>query len=306
MKAPVQRTVSDISAVTYHSLHSSSLFPGESATIESVRTVHCLEAELVKLRESTKDALQQAWEEVEILQQQCASHLEMTTQLEADFMKTKKKEHYWHKRCLEAEKQYMQSNGPENSPQTSRSNLSVEVGSFIGWPSIRGFARGIHRETSADTVDGTLGEMSKSSLMTTSSNSWQNDGAIADLKMKVTSRESAVESLERTVAQHVKAMHTMQSEMQCMMETQRIKEKNAQANYLRKENVIGKQMTSLHKDLEKRLKIIGSQKTRIREYKVYIKEVTRELRIALDILQGVESRGFTLVEPKSRQKKKVK
>ena len=64
--------------------------------MESVRTVHSLEGELVRLRESTKDALQQAWEEVETLQQQCAAHLEITTQLESDFVETKKKEEYWH------------------------------------------------------------------------------------------------------------------------------------------------------------------------------------------------------------------
>jgi len=307
-----QRGVSDLSANTQHPLHSTSLFPGESATIESVRTVHCLEAELVKLRESTKDALQQAWEEVEMLQQQCSSHLEITTQLEADFMETKKKEVYWHKRCLEAEKQLMQGNSSEYSPQTSKRTVNSMDGIFVGWPSIRGFGRGVNRQTSLDTIDS--GRSSKRSLgeysaRMSSSNSMKTDDCdkdlVNDLKVKLTSREKAVQSLERTVAQHVKAMHTMQSEMQCMMETQRIKEKNAQANYLRKEDAYVKQISALREELEKRLKLISSQKKRIGEYKVYIKEVTSELERALKILQIAETNGFEINPSKAKRRAKL-
>ena len=110
-------------------------FHGEVATMESVRTVHSLEGELVRLRESTKDALQQAWEEVETLQQQCAAHLEITTQLESDFIETKKKEEYWHKRCLEAEKQLMQN--AADTPPSSKLSLGSQEKNFIAWPSIR-------------------------------------------------------------------------------------------------------------------------------------------------------------------------
>jgi cell division protein FtsL len=312
-RSPPQRAVSDLSASTHHTLHSTSLFPGESATIESVRTVHCLEAELVKLRESTKDALQQAWEEVEMLQQQCASHLEITTQLEADFMETKKKEVYWHKRCLETEKQLMQSNPSEYSPQLSKRSVTNIEGIFVGWPSIRGFGRvSMNRQPSIDTIDS--GKSSKRSLddysaRMSSSNSMKSECCdkelVNDLKVKLFSREQAVQSLERTVAQHVKAMHTMQSEMQCMMETQRIKEKNAQTNFLRKEDAIVKQISALHAELEKKINLVSSQKKRIGEYKVYIKEVTRELERALKILEVAKANGFEISPSKAKRRAKL-
>jgi len=312
-RMPLQRALSDSSAVTKGSLRSSSIFNVEHATaVDSVKTVHCLEDELVKLRDSTKDALQQAWEEVEVLQQQCASHLDITTQLEADFMETKKKENYWHKRCLEAEMKSMQNNTSESSLLSTKSVLTVEGGSYTGWPSAKGFARGIQRQASIDTLDHfgkkntrpALGDRSMSVQGTSTNNLIcdDDDDYVVNLKTKVTSRESAVRSLERTVAQHVKAMHTMQAEMQCMMEAQRIKEKNAQANYLRKEDIIVKEITSLHQDLDTKLKIIASQKKRIKEYKVYIKELTNELERSLQILQVAEPE----ISPvKIRQKKQV-
>lgn len=282
----------------------SSNFNGDASTMESVRTVHSLEleAELIRLRESTKDALQQAWEEVETLQQQCAAHLEITTQLESDFLETKKKEEYWHKRCLEAEKQLMQN---DNSP-ASRS-LPVTEKNFMSWPSIRIMKN--NRANSDDSSKRTLTDTSVgSSQFMSSSQSCRtfqepDEDKIQELEMKLESRDAAVQSLERTVAQHVKAMHTMQAEMQCMMETQRIKEKNAQANYLRKEDVMEKQIAALHAAVEKKAKMIASQKKRISEYKLYIKELTHELERVLKILQVAEAKGVDLKLAKRKQRK---
>lgn len=96
---------------------------------EMMSVDHSLEAELIRLRESTKDALQQAWEEVETLQQQCTAHLEITAQLEQDLLETKRKEEYWHKRCLESEKLLMQTN--------SHDIRSIQEKNFVVWPSMK-------------------------------------------------------------------------------------------------------------------------------------------------------------------------
>jgi uncharacterized coiled-coil protein SlyX len=278
-------------------------FHGEVPTMESVRTVHSLEGELVRLRESTKDALQQAWEEVETLQAQCTAHLEITTQLESDFVETKKKEEYWHKRCLEAEKQLMQ-NATESSIQPRNATISNEK-NFISWPSMR-MMKGKQNDESPLGSRRTFEDSSvSSSQMMSSCKSFyytedtEND-RVQELELKMASRDAAVQSLERTVAQHVKAMHTMQAEMQCMMETQRIKEKKAQACYLRREDVMEKQISALHEAVEKKTQVIKSQKKRISEYKIYIKELTHELERVLKILQVAEKKGIDL-----RPKKKV-
>lgn len=77
---------------------------------------------------------------------------------------------------------------------------------------------------------------------------------ITELETKLKDREQAIGSLEQTVEQHVKAMHSLQAEMQCMMETQRIKEKNTQAIYLRKGTFLQEQLSSLQDDIQKKEK----------------------------------------------------
>jgi len=79
-----------------------------------------------------------------------------------------------------------------------------------------------------------------------------------------------------------------------MMEAQRIKEKNAEASYLRKEDAMEKQITALHEAVEEKAKLIVSQKKRVSEYKVYIKELTHELERVLKILQVAEKKGINL------------
>ena len=287
------RVTSDLSASSY-----SPPDPREVATMESVRTVHSLEAELIRLRESTKDALQQAWEEVETLQQQCAAHLEITTQLESDFMDTKKKEEYWHKRCLEAEKQLMQNDTSyEYSPSSRRSFTNKSEQNFISWPSIRMMKnRHADGETNSRITGDSSSVNSSSQYLQSSCGTLQpeDENKQLELEMKISSRDDAIQSLERTVAQHVKAMHTMQAEMQCMMETQRIKEKNAQANFLRKEDVMDKQIAALQEAVEKKSHLITKQKKRISEYKRYIGELTQELERVLAILQLAEAKGIEL------------
>lgn len=286
-KAMPSRGYSDLSAVTFTSPI------GDTATIESARTVHSLEAELVKLRESTKDALTKAWEEVESLQQQCASHLEITSQLEADFMETKKKEQYWHKRCLEAEKQLLQCKSNESSPASSKRSLIVgSDNNFLPWG-----RQAPARQYSQETVNSRFSVKSTITEEMASARSLAADEEITELKMKLASRESAVQSLERTVSQHVKAMHTMQAEMQCMMETQRIKEKNAQANYIRKEDVMTKQVSTLKQALERKTKQVSTLKKQLNKSKEYIKEVTEELERALKHIKPRSSKRKTRHKP---------
>jgi len=288
--------------------HFKNSFANEMVDMESVKTIHSLEAELIRLRESTKDALQQAWEEVEILQQQCTAHLEIITQTETDLMETKRREEYWHKRCLESEKLLLQANNT-NDPDSLRSLMSHEK-NFISWPSIK-----LSRRKGTSIEDSSKRPFCENSLSSTSfytSTSLQSSSRTIseseqekskELELKLSSRDSAIESLERTISQHVKAMHTMQAEMQCMMETQRIKEKNAQNNFVRKESLYQKEINILQDTAQKKTVSFAGQKKKINQYKLYIGELTKELERVLTIVQKAEKSGMKLNSKPSKKKK---
>jgi hypothetical protein len=72
-KSPSNRTIATTSTAVSQIVNPYAM----SSYIITVKTVQALEAELIRLRESTKDALKQSWEEVETLQQQCAAHLDI-------------------------------------------------------------------------------------------------------------------------------------------------------------------------------------------------------------------------------------
>lgn len=258
----------------------------------TVKTVHSLEAELIRLRESTKDALQQSWEEVETLQQQCAAHLDITTQLENDVIEARRKEEYWHKRCLDAEFQLLQGSHdkkPEkNDNSASRPSLNPML--LMTWPSM-GLTGFQGNDTPSIGEDFSLETKSEKGDNLSHQESAK---AIVDLELKLQDRESAVSSLENTVERHIKAMHSMQAEMQCMMETQRIKEKKNQATFRRKESFLEEQMSTLQKEASKKDGTIASQKKRSTDYKRYIEELASELETVLTILQRAEKNGVDL------------
>ena len=268
----------------------------------TIKTVHSLEAELIRLRESTKDALQQSWEEVETLQQQCAAHLDVTNQLEHDVVEARRKEEYWHKRCLEAEFKLLRGDkdgtnkktdvNNSDKPNKNRSN-SINPMFLMTWPSI-GSKNKTEDDQNSELIEGMenydfeLEENTDPEL---------DDGKVVELETKLKDRESAISSLEGTVDQHVKAMHSMQAEMRCMMETQRIKEKKNQSTFHRKENFLENRISILEMDVKKKNSCISQQKKKGNDYKKYIGELAGELERVLVILQEAEKNGIKLNFP---------
>ena len=155
----------------------------------------------------------------------------------------------------------------------------------------------------------TISHQSSRSICTVSEGSEEILNKVQDLQTKLISRETAIQSLEKTVSQHVKAMYTMQAEMQCMMETQRIKEKNAILNFHRKEKVLDKQVTSLQDSIKKICKTIARQKKKLDCYKLYVTELTHELEKFLKIFQNAEKDGIVIKDyhiQHSIKRKKIK
>lgn len=270
----------------------------------TVKTVHSLEAELIRLRESTKDALQQSWEEVESLQQQCSAHLDITTQLENDVIEARRKQEYWHKRCLDAEFKLLQQQGGKHSSGSSvKSNqsslyknmtsgsanvLKPMMSNLPAWT-------GIKKEKS-DELSSQMSSMMEDDETTEvlQEKNEEQSIRIQELERKLEDREASIDSLERTVERHVKTMHSLQAEMQCMMETQRLKEKKCKETYSRKQTFLEDQITNLEQDVQCKDSSIKSLKRKSQGYKKYIEELSSEMETVLAVLMKAEKNGVNL------------
>lgn len=276
--------------VSSFKIHSSSI----NANAVTRQTIHSLEAELIRLRESTKDALQQSWEEVEALQGQCAAHLDITNQLENDIVEARRKEEYWHKRCLEAEFQLLQSNPQEqessdnfNRKQTVQ-NHQNDNKAFQFNPLRMPFFK---RDQDNDSIDGSL--HTHPSKFSQEDYQYQSE-KVLELESKLQDREVAIRSLEETVERHVKTMHSMQAEMQCMMETQRIKERKSQAMFRKQESFLESQLNEMQNELETKDELMASQKKRSEEYKQYIEDLATELELVMSMLQQSQTNRLSI------------
>ncbi len=262
----------------------------------TVKTVHSLEAELIRLRESTKDALQQSWEEVEMLQQQCSAHLDITTQLENDVIEARRKQEYWHKRCLEAEFKLLQGNknislekgnNLARSISGSANVLKPMMGSLQSWTGLK-----IEPKEADDHSVSQMSMDHETEVLQERAN--EQAEKIQELEVKLANRDSTIETLERTVERHEKTMHSLKAEMQCMIETQRLKEKRSKDTFSRKENFLNEQISNFQEDIQYKDKSIKSLKKRIGGYKEYIEELSAEMETMLRVLMSAEKKGINL------------
>ncbi len=263
----------------------------KNGNVTTIKRVHSLEAELIRLRESTKDALEQSWEEVEALQAQCTAHIDIANQLENDIIEAKRKEEYWHRRCLETESKLLQSGGGVGTVVVVGGNSTTETGST------RPNAQSTEQTTSKGRNFNPLrmpwfsNNDSDSIFQSTTTDGGGHNYNPAELEniyqleQKIKDREEAIYSLEQTVNQHVKTMQGMQAEMYCMMETQRIKERKSQVLFRKQVSFLESQMNDMQNKLEKKEDYIASQKKRTKEYKAYIQELASELEVAMGLVQ---------------------
>ena len=340
---------SDPSVVLVYPRSSSLMHQVSQSTISTFNSsnrdmnTQSLEAELIRLRESTKEALKQSWDEVEELQKRCSTHAKMITELENDVIESKKKEEFWHQRCLEAEKQLLQlkpsSEGGERSSsykdvdglspvESPRSNASF----LLSWKSKSDptnlsscSSQRIQDACSDNTlqnpfsygIDSTLHSIgthlsnfslsrNQTKIKPLLSDQYEAEriekeeaakmsalsAQVREMEVKLSSSEEAIRSLEQTVNHHVKSMHNMQSEMECMVATQRIKQQNMNSAIKCKEEHLNKRIASLKDEVVKKEKIILSQKKKMKEYRDYIDELTDELEKVAKLIQDAERRGI--------------
>lgn len=248
------------------------------------KDVRNLEEELFRLRESTKAALQQSWNEVESLQRECSTNAEITAQLEGDLIDIREKETTWRVRCLTAEAKLMSSLQGDESQSSKRTSFRENMLSWTNVNVDRNSKDSMPKDHDCSAEQSKAsGEDSHSTLLFP-----QNHDKTQELSLKIASRDEAITSLEETLEQNVKSMQNMQSEMQCLMTSQRIKEKNIADSHRRKEERLEKLVQSLRKKSVMKDSCVRDQQRKLSDYRMYIEELTSELEKVLQIVQSVE------------------
>lgn len=91
-----------------------------------------LAEELLWLRETSKAALQESWNEVEDLQCQCADHVDMETRLRAELTESFAGEENWRLRCLAAEEKLPTMPSDQESSHEDNLIKHPSIGSLHG------------------------------------------------------------------------------------------------------------------------------------------------------------------------------
>jgi len=177
-------------------------------------TSNQLNEELDRLRESTRKSLQQSWDEAEALQEQCLASDESLIQMEEE-KKT------WEERCLKAEAKLKKS-AQQSGTLQYRKRRSVSD-SVMSWTSKKN-----NKENS---------------------NKAKDDIDVLEQGLKVSSRDDAISTLEQTLIEKLKSMQSMETEMQNLIEKQRIKEKKLHESHTNKEERLNLLVDSLREEL---------------------------------------------------------
>jgi len=181
-----------------------------------------LKEELIRLRESTRKALEQSWDEMDSLGRQCAISSEKVAQQNGALTKVEEMKKTWQVRCLAAE---------------AKLQTLTQQRERFHYPKRLSLPQSIRRSVTAAI------------------NSSKNDpeGAVdaSELALKLSSRDKAIASLEYTLDENTKSMNAMKLNMRNFNEKQRIKEENIKKSHALKEKQLKQVIDSLQKELSR-------------------------------------------------------
>jgi len=210
-----------------------------------------LKEELIRLRESTRKALEQSWDEMGSLRRQCAISAEMVAQQNGALTKIEEKKKAWQLRCLSAEAKLQaitqtQQRDTLHYPkrlsltQSIRRSLKAPVNNdkddFKNWPKRLSLTQSIRRSLTAPVNNDK--DDSK-------------DAIDLELVLKLSSRDKAISSLEHALDENTKYMNTMKLDMRNLKEKQRIEEENIKESYALREKQLEELVDSLQKELSR-------------------------------------------------------
>mmetsp|Transcript_24539 Transcript_24539/g.28947 ORF Transcript_24539/g.28947 Transcript_24539/m.28947 type:complete len:294 (-) Transcript_24539:119-1000(-) len=252
-----------------------------------------LKEEFIRLRNSTRNTLQQSWIERESLHQQCGVCDEVIAIHNEELTEIRDRKEAWKERCLIAEatlqepseekdslRQYRRLSLPErlrlwaggNNEQNIETKEIIRPRDSLQDRKRPAFIRSASlpvrlwvggnddqdKETKLQDISEQRDSLQdhKRPAFTRSISSvrvgrkkYKDNVHISEFDWKLSSRDAAISSLEKTLNDNLKLTNNMEAEMQSLVETQRIKEKQMYDSHAQKEKKFKEVIESLSKEL---------------------------------------------------------
>lgn len=208
-----------------------------------------LNRELISLRKSTRNALQQSWDEVETLQQQCAINAEVIAQHDTVVTQMREQEKAWQGRCLIAEEKLKEKPEEKNSLRHHHKLSFPQI--KPSWVDRDDFQDSATKSQETSEQRDSL-RYHKRFSWPQSIRSWvgrNNERDNLELVLRISSRDEAILSLEQTLDEKLKSIQDMQTEMKSLVETQRTRENKMRDSHAQKEDHFNDQIESLREEL---------------------------------------------------------
>jgi len=214
-----------------------------------------LKEESIRLDRSTRDALQQSWDEVESLQKECAISTARIAQHDNAIDEMRRKEKAWQGCCLIAEEKLREKLEKANSLQchiklsSPQHKQSVEDGNDEAELHRISEQRGSSRYNNILSYPKSGRSLApKSGRSLACQNDDQNE---LELALKISSRDDAISSLEQVLDENIKSTQNLQAELQSLVVIHRMREKEIYDSHAQKEEDFKYQVQSLRKELSK-------------------------------------------------------
>jgi len=198
-----------------------------------------LKEESIRLNRSTRNALQQSWDELESLQKEYAISTTRIAQHDDAIDEMRRKEKSWQACCLIAEEKLREKLENNNSlqcnikPSPPRRNQSLEDGNDEAKLQETSEQRGSSR-------------YNKILSFPKSQNDDQNE---IELALKIFCRDEAISSLEKVLDENIESTQDLQTELQSLVVTHRMREKQLYDSHAKKEENFKYQVKTLRKEL---------------------------------------------------------
>lgn len=199
------------------------------------------ESELTRLRKSTRKALQESWDEVDSLEQQCAIYTKIIAQHDEELANMQEKEKAWQGRCLIAEAKLQ---------EISEQRDSLQYDMMLDDQDNKAALHEISNKRDALQYPKRL-SIYQSVRSWVSRNKDKDHSDAPEFNLKLYSRDEAISSLEQTLGENLKHMQYMGTMMQDLEKSQQIKEKKIYDSNAQKEDHFKELIESLRKELSK-------------------------------------------------------
>mmetsp|Transcript_26042 Transcript_26042/g.30692 ORF Transcript_26042/g.30692 Transcript_26042/m.30692 type:complete len:263 (+) Transcript_26042:35-823(+) len=212
-----------------------------------------LAEKLLRFREQSKAELQKSWDEVESLQKECAISTARIAQHDNAIDEMRRKEKAWQGCCLIAEEKLREKLEKANSLQCHIKLSSPQHKQSLEDGNDEANLQKISKQRGSSRYNKILSfPKSGRSLAPKSGRSLacQNDDQNElELALKISSRDEAISSLEQVLDENIKSTQNLQAELQSLVVTHRMRDKEIYDSHAQKEEDFKGQVEALRKEL---------------------------------------------------------